>query len=99
PTNLPASVRGRFISGRRSAVSVSERSRLAGAAPNRHPLRSEASPKNQSDDLAVTANSGFDTVGFQVLVVHLPAGPLQGGNLTSTQSRDHRVDVAARPIG
>src|SRR5262245_4064804 len=97
--NWRASARDRFISSRRSAATVSGRRRLLAAAPNRHPLRSETSPKNESNHLAVAANARFDAIGFQVFVVDLPAGTLQGRNLPATQPSDDRVDIATRPVG
>src|SRR5262245_10127133 len=100
--NWRASVGGRFMSRLRSAATsstISGRPRLRAAAPNRHPLRSETSPKNKSNHLAVAANARFDPIGLQVFVVDLPAGALQGRNLTTTQASDDRVDIATRPIG
>src|SRR5215475_10785557 len=98
--NWRASARGRFISSLRSAATISTISghpRLLAAAPNRHPLRSETSPKNKSNHFAVTANARFDAIGLQVCVVDLPAGTLQGRNLTTTEASDDRIDIATRP--
>src|SRR4030095_7281862 len=46
-------------------------------APHRRPVRTEARAKKKSNDLAVAAHAGLDTVRFQICVVDLPAGVLQ----------------------
>src|SRR5215471_14157258 len=97
--NSRASAHARFIWYRRDADSTNGRRRRQLAAANRRPPRGEPSPKQKTDDFAVTADAGFDAIGFQIRVVHLPSGALHRGNLAATQPRDDRVDIASRPVG
>jgi hypothetical protein len=63
---------------------------------SRRPIRAEPHTKYKADNLCITPRSGFDAIGFEISIVHPPAGGRHRWTHLPPQSLNNGLQVGAR---